>query len=317
MKNLLNKIIIVLLLLSCFVLTACSDKKEVIGIIQFGEHDSLNDCYNGIIQGLKEELGSDFDKYKIELQNSNFDASTSAAQANTFVSKNVKIIGAIATPSAMAAATAAKGSIPVVYCAVSDPAAAGLTTLNNVTGSSDKLDFDGQLALIKKFIPDVKKIGVLYTLGEANSISQIQTLTEKATALGIEIVSQTITNANEIPTATDTLLGKGIDCITNLTDNTVVGALDIIIAKTNAAKIPVFGSEIDQVKNGCLASASLDYVALGRETGKIMAKILKGEVIASNDIAISVENSFNCYSEKAARTLGINLPDLTNVQNVD
>ena len=317
MKNLLNKIIVVLLLLSCFILTACSDAKETIGIIKFGEHDSLNDCYNGIIQGLKEELGKDFDSYKIELQNSNFDAATSAAQANTFVSKNVKLIGAIATPSAMAAATSAKGAIPVVYCAVSDPTSAGLTTINNVTGSSDKLDFDGQLALIKKFIPDVKKIGVLYTLGEANSISQIQTLTEKATALGIEIVSQTITNANEIPTATDTLIGKGIDCITNLTDNTVVGALDIIIAKTNASKIPVFGSEIDQVKNGCLASASLDYVALGAQTGKIMAKIIKGEVKASNDIAISVEDSFNCYSAKVATLLGITLPDLTNVQNVD
>ena len=317
MKNILKNLVIVLLLLCSVALTACSEKKEVIGIIQFGEHDSLNDCYNGIVQGLKEELGKDFDNYKIELQNSNFDASTSAAQANTFVSKDVKIIGAIATPSAMAAATAAKGSLPVVYCAVSDPAAAGLTTLDNVTGSSDKLDFDGQLALIQKFIPDVKKIGVLYTLGEANSISQIQTLTEKATALGIEIVSQTITNANEIPTATDTLIGKGIDCITNLTDNTVVGALDIIIAKTNAAKIPVFGSEIDQVKKGCLASASLDYVALGVQTGKIMAKILKGEVKASNDIAISVEDSFNCYSAKVATLLGITLPDVTNIQNVD
>lgn len=80
-----------------------SEKKKKIGIIQFGEHDSLNDCYNGIIEGLKEGLGSDFSNYKIELQNSNFDARTSAAQANTFVSKNVKIIGAIATPSAMAA----------------------------------------------------------------------------------------------------------------------------------------------------------------------------------------------------------------------
>ena len=91
MRNLLNKIIIVLLLLASFILTACADKKEVIGIIQFGEHDSLNDCYNGIIQGLKEELGKDFDNYKVELQNSNFDPATSAAQANTFVSKNVKI----------------------------------------------------------------------------------------------------------------------------------------------------------------------------------------------------------------------------------
>ena len=317
MKNLFKKLFILLLLSCAVILTACGSKKEVIGIIQFGEHDSLNDCYNGIIQGLKEELGKDFDNYKIELQNSNFDASTSAAQANTFVSKNVSIIGAIATPSAMAAATAAKGSIPVVYCAVSDPASAGLTTLDNVTGSSDKLDFDGQLALIKKFIPGVKRIGVLYTLGEANSISQIKTLTEKANKLGIEIVSQTITNANEIPTATDTLIAKGIDCITNLTDNTVVGALDIIIAKTNAAKIPVFGSEIDQVKKGCLASASLDYVALGEQTGRIMAMILKGEIKASDACSISVEDSFNCYSEKVAKLLGITLPDLTNIQNVD
>lgn len=317
MKNILRKFIVILLVLGSLVLIACKSKKEVIGIIQFGEHDSLNDCYNGIVQGLKEELGSDFDKYKIELQNSNFDASTSAAQANTFVSKNVKIIGAIATPSAMAAAASAKGSIPVVYCAVSDPASAGLTTLDNVTGSSDKLDFDGQLELIKKFIPDVKRIGVLYTLGEANSISQIRTLTEKANKLGIEIITQTITNASEIPTATDTLLQKDIDCITNLTDNTVVGALDIIISKTNQAKIPVFGSEIDQVKNGCLASASLDYVALGKETGKLMAKIIKGEVKASDEVSISVEDSFDCYSARVATLLGITLPDLTNITNVD
>ena len=317
MRNLLNKIIIVLLLLASFILTACADKKEVIGIIQFGEHDSLNYCYNGIVQGLKEELGSDFDKYKIELQNSNFDASVSAAQANTFVSKNVKIIGAIATPSAMAAAASTKGAIPVVYCAVSDPQEAGLTTLSNVTGSSDKLDFDSQLELIKRFIPDVKKIGVIYTLGEANSISQIRTLTEKANNLGIEIISQTITNANEIPTATDTLLSKGIDCITNLTDNTVVGALDIILSKTNANKIPVFGSEIDQVKNGCLASASLDYVALGVQTGKIMAKILKGELEASNANAISVEDSFNCYSLKVAEALGLTIENTEGLTNVD
>ena len=217
----------------------------------------------------------------------------------------------------MAAASAARGSIPVVYCAVSDPAAAGLTTMNNVTGSSDLLDFDGQLNLIKTFIPTVSKIGVMYTLNEANSISQIEALTTKAEAMNIEIVRQAITNANEIPTATDTLLGKGIDCITNLTDNTVVGALDIILAKTNAARIPVFGSEIDQVKGGCLASASLDYVALGQQTGVLMAKVLKGDVTASNDVAIKIEDSFNCYSARVAEALGITLPDVSQMRNVD
>ena len=318
MKKQFKKIFMLVALgISALSLSACNAGKQTIGIIQFGNHESLNDCYDGIIKGLKEELADDFDNYVIDRQNSNFDASTSAAQANSFVSKNASIIGAIATPSAMAAASAAKGNIPVVYCAVSDPEAAGLTTMSNVTGSSDLLDFDSQLALIKSFLPDVDKIGVLYTLGEANSISQIETLDAKASALNIEIVRQAITNANEIPTATDTLLSKGIDCITNLTDNTVVGALDIILAKTNALKIPVFGSEIDQVKGGCLASASLDYVTLGERTGVIMGKVLKGEVEASNDIAIQIDDSFYCYSASVAALLEISLPDVSDMTNVD
>ena len=297
--------------------SGCHSNKKTIGIIQFGTHESLSDCYKGMVAGLSDVLGEEFNNYTIDHQNSNFDAASSAAQANTFVSKHASIIGAIATPSAMAAASAAKGTIPVVYCAVSDPASAGLTTMENVTGSSDLLDFDGQLNLIKTFVPDVSKIGVLYTLSEANSISQIETLKTKAQALNIEIVTQAITNASEIPTATDTLLTKNVDCLTNLTDNTVVGALDIVLAKTNAKKIPVFGSEIDQVKAGCLASASLDYVALGQKTGEIMGKILKGEAKASNDIAIKIEDSFNCYSLKVATDLGINLPDVKDMQNVD
>lgn len=318
MKKLFKTIFMsVALLASSLSFTACNSNKQRIGIIQFGTHESLNDCYNGMVKGLKEELKDQFDDYVIDRQNSNFDAASSAAQANTFVSKRVSIIGAIATPSAMAAASAAKGTIPVVYCAVSDPASAGLTTMENVTGSSDLLDFDGQLSLIKTFIPAVAKIGVLYTLSETNSLSQIETLRTKAEALNIEIVTQAITNASEIPTATDTLLNKNVDCLTNLTDNTVVGALDIILAKTNAKKIPVFGSEIDQVKGGCLASASLDYVALGEKTGAIMAKILKGDAKASNDIAIKIEDSFNCYSEKVANDLGITLPETKDMKNVD
>lgn len=318
MKKLFKTILTsVALAASALSFTACNNNKKTIGIIQFGTHESLNDCYDGMIKGLKAELKDAYNEYTIDRQNSNFDAASSAAQANTFVSKNASIIGAIATPSAMAAASAAKGNIPVVYCAVSDPESAGLTKLDNVTGSSDLLDFDGQLSLIKSFIPTVSKIGVLYTLGEANSISQIETLDTKAKALNIEIVRQSITNASEIPTATDTLLNKGIDCVTNLTDNTVVGALDIILAKTNAKKIPVFGSEIDQVKSGCLASASLDYVALGEKTGVIMAKVLKGEAKATNDIAIKIDDSFNCYSAKVAEKLGITLPETKDMRNVD
>ena len=320
MKKLSVRILVLVLVIATITacalsFSACSNKKTI-GIIQFVSHPSLDDCYNGIVAGLKEELGEDLGGYKIEFQNSNADPTVSGAQAQTMVSKNYEIMAAIATPTAVAAANAAQGTIPVVYCAVSDPAGCGLATMNNVTGSSDLLDFDGQLALIKAFIPDVDSIGVLYTKTEPNSISQIETLKTKASALGITIVEQTITEAREIQTAAEALCNKDIDCITNLTDNTVVAALEFVLAAANAKNIPVFGSEIDQVKNGCIASASLDYVALGKQTGILMAKILKGEVVASNETAIQVKDSFNCYSKKVADALGIAIPENAG-QDVD
>ena len=320
MKKLSVKVLVLVLVIATITacalsFSACSNKKTI-GIIQFVSHPSLDDCYNGIVAGLKEELGEDLGGYKIDFQNSNQDPTVSAAQANTMVSKNYSVIAGIATPTAIAAASAAQGTVPVVYCAVSDPEKAGLTDMDNVTGSSDLLDFDGQLALIKAFIPDVDSIGVLYTETEQNSISQIATLKTKAAALGITIVEQKITNANEIQMAAEALCNKDIDCITNLTDNTVVASLSFLLAAANAKNIPVFGSEIDQVKNGCIASASLDYVALGKQTGILMAKILKGEVTASNDVAIKVKDSFNCYSKKVATALGIAIPENAG-QDVD
>ena len=322
MKKVAVKILVLVLVIAsiaacAFSLSACTDSgKKTIGIIQFVSHPSLDDCYNGIIAGLKEGLGDEFDNYTIDFQNSNQDPTVSAAQANTMVSKGAAMIAAIATPSAAAAATAAKGTLPVVYCAVSDPVAAGLADMANVTGSCDEFDFDNQFALIKKYIPNVQTIGVLYTTTEANSISQLATLKAKAEALGLTIVEQAITNSNEIPAATDALIAQGIDCMTNLTDNTVVAALDVIIPKTDAAGIPVFGSEIQQVKNGCLASASLDYVELGRQTGLLMAKILKGEVVASNEVAIKNTESFKCYSKSVADKLGFTIPEGAGL-NVD
>lgn len=320
MKKLMKYIVLAILVLTIMctsvMFNACSDGKKTIGIIQFVSHESLNNCYEGIILGLKEGLGDEFDSYNIVLHNSNADVSTSGAQASELVNKNVALISAIATPSAMAAANAAKGSIPVVYCAVSDPKVAGLDKMQNVTGSSDLLDFEGQLKLIKAFIPDVDKIGVLYTTTEENSHSQIKTLKEYASNHGIEIVEKSVTNANEIPSATDVLLAtEGLDCITNLTDNTIVNELDQILTKANAKNIPIFGSEIEQVKKGCLASASLDYVALGKKTGLLMAKILKGELVASAENAIVIEDSFNCYSDKVAKKFGLTVP--AGLQNVD
>ncbi|HKL73662.1 MAG TPA: ABC transporter substrate-binding protein [Clostridia bacterium] len=312
----MKKILIITLLVLClvtsvFLCTACNDYSKTIGIIQFGNHESLNNCYDGIIIGL-EEAGINKDNgYTIDLQVSSFDSSISAAQAQSFANKNVGLVAAIATPSALAAAGAVKGDIPVVYCAVSDPISAGLTEMENVTGSSDLLDCEGQVQLIKSFIPTVDKIGIIYCTGEPNSTSQLASMEAEAAKENIEIVSVSIGAGNEIMTALNYLLAtEGLDCISNLTDNTVVGCLDTILEEANKVNIPVFGSEIEQVKGGCLAGVSLDYVELGRLTGLMIAKIIGGETIVKGDY-ITVSDSEKVYNSEVAASFGLAVP--TNI----
>lgn len=315
-KIMIITILVVCITASAFLFTACQDNSKTIGIIQFGNHESLNNCYEGIVKGLDEAGFNEKNGYKIDLQVSSFDASISAAQAQSFANKNVSMVGAIATPSALAAAGAVKGKIPVVYCAVSDPVTAGLAEMDNVTGSSDLMDFEGQVALIKGFIPEVDKIGVIYCTGEPNSASQLASLTTEASKENIEIVSVSIGAGNEILSALNSLLATdGLDCISNLTDNTVVGLLDTVLEEANKANIPVFGSEIEQVKLGCIAGVSLDYVELGRLTGLMMAKIINGEAIVKGDF-ITVSDSEKVYNSEVASKFGLSVPENLEVRKV-
>lgn len=254
------------------------DKVQV-GVIQFAAHPSLDNCYEGIREGLVEAYGED--GVSIDLQNGAGDSATCDTIAANFVSKGYDVIYAIATPAALSAYSAAsKSDIPVIFCAVSDPVAAGLTESleagsENCTGTSDVLDLDAQVDLIQAIQPEVKKIGVLYTTTEANSLSQLKTLKEVCSARGLEVVEQGVSGAADIPQAASTLASQ-VDCINNFTDNNVVNNLSIVLEKANAAGIPVYGSEIEQVKNGCIASISIDYVALGKVTADMGVKVLNG-----------------------------------------
>ena len=136
------------------------------------------------------------------------------------------------------------------------------------------------MALIRELMPDAKKIGILYTTSEANSVSTIQEYKDHAEEYGFEIVDTGINTIADVEMAAKDLASK-VDCISNLTDNTVVSALQTVLAAANDAKIPVFGSEVEQVKNGCVAAVGIDYVALGKQTGEMAAKVLKGEATAA------------------------------------
>ena len=293
-----------------------SDKKEsyTIGIEQFAEHGSLDNCREGFLAGLEEEGIKEGDNLTVKYKNAAADMGTAKQISDSLVSDKVDLVCAIATPSAQSAYNAAmKADIPVIYTAVTDPVAAELAgkdgkPVGEVTGTSDKLPVEEQLKMIREMLPDAKKIGIMYTTSEANSVSAIEEYKSLVEKYDFELVEKGITTTADVSLAADDLLSK-VDCITNLTDNTVVASLPTILDKANEKKIPVFGSEIEQVKIGCLAAEGIDYIALGKQTGKMAAKVLKGEEKASEQNFETITEPGFYVNNKVAENLGITVPD--------
>ena len=293
-----------------------SDKKESysIGIEQFAEHGSLDNCREGFLAGLEEEGIKEGDNLTVKYKNAAADMGTAKQISDSLVSDKVDLVCAIATPSAQSAYNAAmKADIPVIYTAVTDPVAAELADkdgkpVGEVTGTSDKLPVEEQLKMIREMLPDAEKIGIMYTTSEANSVSAIEEYKSLVEKYDFELVEKGITTTADVSLAADDLLSK-VDCITNLTDNTVVASLPTILDKANEKKIPVFGSEIEQVKIGCLAAEGIDYIALGKQTGKMAAKVLKGEEKASEQNFETITEPGFYVNNKVAENLGITVPD--------
>ena len=294
--------------------TADAGESYTIGISQFAEHGSLDNCREGFLEGLAEEGIEEDKNLTVEYKNAAADMGTAGQIANSFVSDKVDLICAIATPSAQTAYNAAMDAdIPVVYTAITDPVAAELATedgtpVGEVTGTSDKLPVEAQLKMIREMLPDAKKLGIMYTSSEANSVAAIEEYKNLVGDYGFTLVEKAITSTADISLAADELISE-VDCITNLTDNTVVASLPTILDKANKKNVPVFGSEIEQVKIGCLAAEGIDYVALGKQTGKMAAQVLKGEKKASEmNFELITEPGFY-VNTKVAETLGVTVPD--------
>lgn len=281
----------------------------IVGICQYGEHASLDNCREGFLEGLKESGLAEGKDFKLDYQNAGFDDSIDTQIASAFSSEDAALMVGIATPSAQACYAAAEDkNIPVIFTAVTDPEAAKLTS-GNCTGTSDKLPVQGQLDLIRQLQPDAKSIGIVYTTSEANSVSAIETYQELSKDAGFTINAIGVTAQAEVTQAVDKLIADGVDCISNLTDNNVVGVLASVLEKTNEAGIPVYGSEIEQVKKGCVAAAGIDYYQLGIQTGKMAAKVLTGKA-ACDDMPFETIEQYGLYLNKdALAALNLTAPD--------
>ncbi len=282
-----------------------------IGIIQYMSHPSLDNCYNGVISAL-ESSGLQYTvDYQIGSGNSADSDCTNFAK--NMVAANYDMIIAIATPAAKSAFAATDDTeIPVIFCAVSDPVAAGLVESMDApgylcTGTSDVLDLEAQVALIKAMQPEVKSIGILYTSSEDNSITNLKNFKAICDKEGIEVIATAVQGASDIPSAAEELASK-VDCINNFTDNNVVNNLSVVLTAADKYGIPVYGSEEEQVINGCLASVSIDYVALGRVTGEMAVSVLKGED-ASTMAVKTITEATPVINSSVLKKLGLSTPE--------
>ena len=285
-----------------------SSSVPVIGISQFGEHGSLDNCREGFVQGLKDAGLKEGVDFVIDYQNAGFSPDTAAQIAQSFAAKKVALMCGIATPSAQTCFNeGAETNIPTIFVAVTDPVGAKLNS-GNVTGTSDALPVEGQLKLIRALQPEAKTVGVIYSLGEDNSLSSIKEYERLVAQYGFTLNAVAVSAQAEVTQAVDKLIADGVDCLSNLTDNTVVGVLPAILEKTNQAGIPVYGSEIEQVNKGCIAGAGIDYIALGKQTGQMAAKILKGETTAEA-LPFETISEYGLYvNSTAAQALNIAVP---------
>lgn len=321
-KKLLS--LVLSLTLGVTLLTGCSgssessgstDEVKKVGITQLVEHPALDQAKEGFVEGLKENGFVEGENLEIDFQNAQNDNPTSQTIASNFVNDKKDLIFAISTPSAQAALNATQ-DIPIVFTAVTDAVEAGLvksneSSENNVTGTSDAIPVAKALELIKKFVPDVKTIGVVCNTSEINSKLQVDALREAAEKEGIKVVDKGATQANEVNQAV-AAVAKEADVIFAPTDNLVASSMPIITKVATENNIPVIGSEEGHVENGALACNGISYKELGKKAGEMAAQILKGEKQPSEIPVTTLDETETIINKSTMETLGIKDPQIEN-----
>ncbi len=298
-------------IISTLIMSATLQAKPIyVATTAIVEHPALDAVRDGIKQTLNDN-GYNGKKLKFTYESAQGKPDIAAQIARKMVGDNPDIIVAIATPSAQAAVTTSS-SIPVVFSAVTDPLAAKLVTSlekpgGNVTGLSDMANVKEHLELIKEFIPNLKAIGIPYNPGETNSVSMLASIQIEANKMGIKIVKSAAPKSSDVMIAAKQLVGK-VDAIYCPIDNTIISAVESVVKVGMDAQVPVFAGDTDTVSRGAVAAVGYDYFDLGRQTGDIIVRILKGEKPGSIDVKMAKGTNL-FVNPKMARKMGIKIPE--------
>jgi putative ABC transport system substrate-binding protein len=259
---------------------AASPAKIRVAIVQPMSHKSLDQIRDTIVAGLKAS-GRNFE---IVTQDAHGDSSSLATIFQNVKNKGVDIVVPIATPSAQSAKSVFGGTkTPIVFAAVSDPVAAGLTgeDSQNITGVSNSIPSAKIVQLISDFQPKYKKIGFLYTSSETNSVSTIKAAKAYCDKNGIAYAEASIAAATDLQAAVNSLLSKGVDALYTGNDNSIASAMPTYIDAAYSKGVPIYCGADSMVADGGLATIGIDYVQLGRQVAALILKVADGSAPSS------------------------------------
>lgn len=302
-------------LLALFAATAlilpAKAEEVTVAVTAIVEHPALDAARDGVKEALAEAGYKEGENLKFVYESAQGNPGTAAQIARQFVGDAPTVIVPISTPSAQAVVSATR-DIPVVFTAVSDPLGAELIKDmqkpgGNVTGLSDMSPVADHVALIKEITPNAKSIGFIYNTAEANSVSTLAALKAEAEKAGLTIVESVATKSSEVQGAARALVGR-VDVIYVPTDNTIVSAFEAAVGVAEEAKIPLYAGDTDSVNRGALAALGFNYFDVGKQTGEIVVRVLKGE--KPGDIAVRVAAGTDLViNKKAAAKMGVTFPE--------
>ena len=286
------------------------EKKVKVGVLQLLSHPALDQIYKGLEDGLAKEGYTVGKNLQLDLQNAQGDQSNLVSMGQKLVSDNNDLLVGITTPATLSLSNATKDK-PIIMAGITYPVEAGLIKSeknpgNNITGVSDRTPIKQQLEVMKQILPKMKKVGILYTASEDNSVKQAQEVEKLAKEIGLEVKVSTVANTNDIQQVTETLAAE-TDAIFVPIDNTIASAMATVVKVTDAKKVPVFPSSDTMVADGGLLGIGVDQYKIGIETAKVIAKVLKGADTKTMPIVLANEGVIY-LNEAKAKQLGIEIP---------
>lgn len=299
-----------LLALAAATPAARAAEKLLVGVTAIVEHPALDACRDGVRDALKAAGQVDGKAIEFVFVSAKGDPAAAADIVHRFVRDKARVIVAISTPSAQAAASAT-AEVPVVFAAVTDPLGAKVVRDmyapgGNVTGVSDLSPVKQHIELIRAISPKARRIGILFNPRESNSYTLVYLMKKTAMGANMTLVEAPAAKASDVAAAAQGLAGKA-DVIFVPTDNTIVAALDSVTKVGLDHRIPVYAADVDAVKRGAVAAIGFDYYSIGWQAGNMAVRILRGEKPGRIPVG-GVEETRLYVNTATAEQIGVPIP---------